>query len=475
MKRNISQRVKPALLGVLSCAFVALVAVFAVPRTAHAAVYNFTGPAEVDATWGKASITYVSNYGVNESTLNYIGKYNLLIDLDNEGKPVSLNGHLGGYTYTGVDYTGASVNFANGQNARRGRYDYTLRWPSASTGIGWRGSFVIAARGKGALSLSKTSLTPAEAQNISQYLQLKTNSNTNVADQVTYTYTGTKSNGGAYSSSSAPTEPGRYTVKATLPADASLYLTGYTTAGVEFIVTAPGTGGGSGGNTGGNTGGNPGANLDKNGKSIAMYYTDDSAYDGRWTNQNLKLVFKSKSLDASKSYNLVRNGVVLTDVSKKPTKDEYGIYTLTYEITQETDPSKKTYGDVYMVDGMGGEYQRFAKIDKTVPKIASVKHSKSNGSLKVRVSDVLSGLNTSSEKNVKSVSLDNGATWKSVSEVKLTDPGSYSVTVRAQDNAGNEAEYKTTITVSATIDPSNPDPDDIENSGDGFAMQSEDR
>ena len=248
------------ILGGFACACMALAVTFAVPQAAHAATHYFTGNSEVDATWGRAWVTYVNNYGVSQDTLNNIGKYNIVIDLADEGKPVQLNGQLGGYTYSGTDYTGGYHDIGYGNNARRGYYTFTLRWPSAVGGVGWQGGFYIVARGKGTLRMDKTQIPLSEAGNIRNLIKLEGNSNTSVTP--TYHYTGVTSNGVAYNSTTAPTEPGTYRVKAQVPTDKLQYVLGYTSNEVEFTIQQPDTNPGGGSNPGG---GNPGGGSNPGG------------------------------------------------------------------------------------------------------------------------------------------------------------------------------------------------------------------
>ena len=250
------------ILGGFACACMALAVTFAVPQAAHAATHYFTGNSEVDATWGRAWVTYVNNYGVSQDTLNKIGKYNIVIDLADEGKPVQLNGQLGGYTYSGTDYQGGYHDIGYGSNARRGYYTFTLRWPSAVGGVGWQGGFYIVARGKGTLSMTKQSFAPSEVGQISGSLKLD---NTNTNAQVTYTYTGFTSDGRSYNSTTAPTEPGQYSVTAQVGNDKLLYLLGYSTGSVGFEIKQPDTNPGGGNSGGGSGGGNSGSNQGSGG------------------------------------------------------------------------------------------------------------------------------------------------------------------------------------------------------------------
>ena len=434
----------------------------AAPSIAQAKTYYLDSDPAIDQTWGKAWISDDASGGrLSERQMLAFGKQSVNTTIANESNGVNVLAGTNGATvlYSGTDYSGRQWNSVTGVS-RRGTYTYKSQIRIGSAWLEANGQVHVVAQGSGSLSMTKTEISTAEASRVQSFVKLVNNTNTSVAGSTTYYYSGMSTFGAPYFSTSAPTQPGTYSVYASVPADKQNYLHGYITGTVSFSIAAP-------------TPSKPDSNVSKSG----LYYLDGREYDNTWTNSDLRYVYKSSTLKTTLAYDLMRNGSDIIKVSKKPVLDN-GVPTLTFDITWETQnralsiklgDSYKAHSDSHAI---GFEYLRYAKIDKTAPTIDAT-WSQADSKLTVKAEDVLSGLSVS-EVNAKSVKVNGGA-WQAPQDVSIAEPGTYSISLRAIDNAGNRVEVTKSIIVPDKVTPNpGPDPDDNDqNTGDGFSIQSE--
>lgn len=444
-----------------------MLALLVAPTSAQAKTWTLNSNAEIDRTWGQAYYTYelvgLPNALSDKVAKRYF-KYNVLIDLKDEGSAIPLNGVMQNFNFQ-LYTKNETDKIAVKSVTQRGRYFFwTTHGDDPLPLSRSTGEFYVIGQGSGSLSISKSTFTPAEAGSIPQALQLQKNTNTNSANNVVYTYTGVTFSNGGYHSTTPPTEPGSYSVYADVPSDKANYLLRYTTNSVSFTIESN--------------------DFIASMLDTGMYYRDGRTYDGGWTNQNLLYVYRNSSLDRNATFELMRNGELLTGASRKPGMSPTGVPFLSYDITSETDkdPVSVSHGDNYGITNFfinfNQQYERGVKIDKTNPTVTASWDS-STGKVTVKAEDSLSGIGVS-EINTKNVRV-NGGEWKKASDVLLTEVGTYSVSVRAVDRAGNMVVRDFVFTVNDKITPVTPTPDPDQkpdqgkdsNTGDGFHIQSE--
>ena len=445
-----------------ACAFIMLSCLIA-PTAAQAKTWTLNSNSEIDRTWGKAYYTYelvgLPN-ALSDNVAKRYFKYNVLIDLKDEGSQVPLNGVTKNFNFQ-LYTKNETDKIAVDSVTKRGRYFFwTTHGDDPLPLSRSTGEFYVIGQGSGSLSIAKSTFTPAEAGSIPQALQLKNNTNTNSANSVVYTYTGVTFSNGGYHSTTPPTEPGSYSVYADVPSDKANYLHSYTTNSVSFTIESN--------------------DFIASMLDTGMYYRDGRTYDGGWTNQNLLYVYKDSRLDRNATFELLRNGELLTGASRKPGVSPAGDSFLSFDITSETakDSVSVNHGDNYgitnFMNGFNQQYERGVKIDKTNPTVNAT-FASDTGKLTVKAEDGLSGIGVS-EINTKNVRV-NGGEWQKASDVLLTEVGSYSVSVRAVDRAGNMVVKDMVITVSTKITPvipsPNPGQDDEANPGDGLHIHTE--
>lgn len=441
----------------------------AAPSAAQAKTYYLDSDPVIDQTWGKAWINDDASGGrLSDRQMLAFGKQSVNTTIANENNGVNVLAGTDGAMvyYSGTDYSGQNWNSVTGVS-RRGTYSYKAQIRLGSAWLEANGQVHVVAQGSGSLSMTKNEISTAEASRVQSFVALVNNTNTNSAGSATYTYYGMTSSTAPYYSTSAPTQPGNYSVYASVPADKQNYLRSYVTNAVSFSIKDPTP-------PQPEPEVKPKPEVDSRGNKAGMYYLDGREYDNKWTNGDLRYVYKSTNLNTSLTYDLMRNSSQVIKASQKSVSDSNGIPTLTYDITWETArlPVSMQVGDSYSAYSssfsIGLEYQRYAKIDKTAPTINAT-WSLADSKLIVKAEDALSGLSVS-EENVKSVKV-NGGNWQAPQEVSLAQPGTYSITLRAIDNAGNRTEVTKTIVVPDKVipGPGTDSDDEDSNTGDGFS------